>query len=228
MKTARKTATDPQDSLTFEKVWKMFQETREQMREEAREAREAGEQAREQAREEMREAREQMREEMRETDRLIQETGRQMRETDKKVGELTNRFGDMVEHMVVPNLLAKFKSLGFTFEVAHKNTEIKDEKNKIFLEADVFLENGDKVMIVEIKATPTVRDINDHVRRMEKLRQYADLRQDRRAYLGAVAGVVMSEPVKNHALKKGFFVVIPSGDTFNIIKPEGKYHIKEW
>jgi hypothetical protein len=171
----------------------------------------------------------------RETDRKFKETreqiaatDRQMKETDKRVGELTNRFGDMVEHMVVPNLLAKFKELNFTFEVAHKNTEIKDEKNSIFIEVDAFLQNGDKVMIVEIKATPAVKDVNDHIKRMEALRKYADLHNDNRAYLGAIAGVVMSDSVKAYALKKGFFVVIPSGDTFNIIKPEGKYQIREW
>ncbi|MDR0585705.1 MAG: hypothetical protein LBG26_00530 [Treponema sp.] len=134
----------------------------------------------------------------------------------------------MVEHMVVPNLLAKFKDLDFTFEVAHKNTEIKDEKNKIFVEVDAFLQNGDKVMIVEIKATPTTKDVDDHVKRMEKLRKYADLHKDNRKYLGAVAGVVTGDSVKNYALKAGFFVVVPSGDTFNIIKPEGKYHVREW
>ncbi|MDR2053781.1 MAG: hypothetical protein LBP80_10235 [Treponema sp.] len=83
-------------------------------------------------------------------------------------------------------------------------------------------------MIVEIKATPSVKDVNDHIARMEKLRKYADLHKDSRKYLGAIAGVVMSDSVKNNALKKGFFVMIPSGDTFNIIKPEGKYRVKEW
>jgi hypothetical protein len=63
---------------------------------------------------------------------------------------------------------------------------------------------------------------------MEKLRKYADLHRDSRKYLGAVAGVVTSDAVKNYALKKGFFVVVPSGDTFDIIKPEGKYQVKEW
>jgi hypothetical protein len=162
------------------------------------------------------------------TGRQIEATGRQMKETDKKVGELTNRFGTVVEHMVVPNLLVKFKTLGFTFEVAHKNTEIKDEKNNIFLEIDVFLENGDKVMIVEIKSAPTVKDVNEHIARMEKLRKYADLRKDTRKYLGAIAGVVTGESVKTYALKKGFFVITPSGDTFDIIMPEGKYQVKEW
>jgi hypothetical protein len=224
MKRAQQSAIGPHDPPTFEKVWKMFQETREQI---AATIAAADRQMKETDRR------------FQETDRKFQETreqiaatiaatDRQMKETDKKVGELTNRFGDMVEHMVVPNLLAKFKTLDFTFEVAHKNTEIKDEKNKIFLEIDVFLENGDKVMIVEIKATPTVKDVNEHITRMEKLRKYADLHRDSRKYLGAIAGVVTSDSVKTRALKAGFFVIIPSGDTFNIIKPEGKYRIKEW
>jgi hypothetical protein len=220
LKTAQKPVADPHDPLTFEKVWKMFQETDRKFRESDKKLQETWEQIEATGRQ------------IKETDRQIkariEATDRQMRETDKKVGELTNRFGDMVEHMVMPNLLAKFKTLGFTFEVAHKNTEIKDEKNNIFLEVEVFLENGDKVMIVEIKAAPRTRDVDEHTARMEKLRKYADLRRDRRAYLGAVAGVVISEPVKNYALKKGFFVVIPSGDTFTIIKPEGKNRIKEW
>jgi hypothetical protein len=158
----------------------------------------------------------------------MKETGRQMKETDKKVGELTNRFGRMVEHMVVPNLLAKFKALDFTFEVATRNYKIADEKNGIFVEVDTFLENGDKVMIVEIKSTPSVDDVAEHIQRMEKLRRRADLRGDTRKYLGAIAGVVMSDSVKNSSLGSGFFVLVPSGDTFAIIKPEGKYHVREW
>jgi hypothetical protein len=195
MKTAQKFAANPDGPLTFEKVWKMFQETDRKFQE---------------------------------TREQIEMTSRQMKETDKKVGELTNRFGDMVEHMVVPNLLAKFKALDFTFEVATRDYKIADEKNKIFVEVDAFLQNGDKVMIVEIKTTPSTKDVDEHIARMEKLRKYADLHKDTRKYLGAIAGVVTSDSVKNYALKKGFFVVVPSGDTFNIIKPEGKYHVKEW
>jgi hypothetical protein len=206
METVRKFVIDPNDPPTFEKVWKMFQETN----------READKKFLE------------LREQMKETDRLMKETAKQMKETDKKVGELTNRFGDMVEHMVVPNLLAKFKELGFTFEVATRDYKIADEKNKIFVEVDAFLQNGDKVMIVEIKATPATKDVSDHILRMEKLRKYADLHNDSRKYLGAIAGVVTSESVKNNALKNGFFVIVPSGDTFNIIKPDGRYHIREW
>jgi DNA repair exonuclease SbcCD ATPase subunit len=206
-------------------------ETARQMKETDRQMKETDRQMKETDRrlkEQMAEADRRLKEQMAETDKQIKETGKQMKETDKKVGELTNRFGTMVEHMVVPNLLAKFKALGFTFEVAHKNTEIKDEKNKIFMELDAMLENGDKVMVVEIKSTPTIKDVNEHIVRMEKLRKHVDRRRDTRKYLGAIAGVVTSESVKTHALKQGFFVIVPSGDTFDIIKPEGKYQIREW
>jgi TPP-dependent indolepyruvate ferredoxin oxidoreductase alpha subunit len=206
METTKELAIDSQDPPTFEKVWKLFQETREQLREMSREAQEENRKLWEQ----------------------IAATDKQMKETDKKFGEFTNRFGRMVEHMVLPNLLDRFKALGFAFEVGTQNYKIVDEKNNVFVEVDAFLENGDKVMIVEIKATPSVEDIADHVKRMEKLRKRADLRGDDRRYLGAIAGVAVSEAIKNKALKNGFFVLVPSGDTFAIIKPEGKYHVREW
>jgi hypothetical protein len=106
MKTAQKFAIDPNDPPSFEKVWKMFQETDRKFQESDKKLQETWEQ--------------------------IAVTGRQMKKTDKKVGELTNRFGDMVEHMVVPNLLAKFKALDFTFEVATRDYKIADEKKQNF------------------------------------------------------------------------------------------------
>jgi hypothetical protein len=83
-------------------------------------------------------------------------------------------------------------------------------------------------MIVEIKTKPNIDDINDHMGRMEKLRRYADLHNDKRKYLGAMAGVVFSESEKIYALKKGFYVIEPSGDTFRITEPKGSYHPREW
>ncbi|MDR2797906.1 MAG: hypothetical protein LBB80_06150 [Treponema sp.] len=188
------------EGLTFEKVWASLMELKESQRE---------------------------------TDRQIKamsaETDRQMRETDKRIGEITNRFGDMVEHMVVPNLVAKFQELDFTFTRVSRDIKIADEQNRVFLEVDAFLENGDKVMIVEIKTKPNTSDINDHVERMKKLRSYADVHHDRQTYLGAVAGVVISDSVKTYAFKNGFYVLEPSGETFTITEPKAQgYTPKEW
>jgi len=81
-------------------------------------------------------------------------------------------------------------------------------------------------MLVETKVTLTTEDVRDHIERLKKMRKYADLHDDKRVFLGAVAGVVMTSYVKKYALKQGFYVIEPSGETFNITSPSGKP--KEW
>ena len=96
------------------------------------------------------------------------------------------------------------------------------------MEIDITLENGDKVMIVEVKNKLTNGDITEHIDRMDKARFRADLHGDKRTYLGAVAGIVMSESEKLFALKNGFYVVEPSGETFTVTAPEGIDSPREW
>jgi oligoendopeptidase F len=168
-----------------------------------------------------------IRKSLEETGRRMEETDRKMKATDKWVGEMNNRFGEIVEYMVRPTLVARFQDLGFTFTRAN-HTEITDWKNNIITEVDALLENGDSVMAVEIKNKPNIGDINDHLERMEKLRRHADLRNDKRRYLGAVAGVVFSQNEKIYALKQGLYVIEPSGETFNITAPTGAYRPREW
>jgi Sec-independent protein translocase protein TatA len=162
-----------------------------------------------------------------ETDKQIQETSRQMKETDKRVGDLTGRFGETIEHLVLPNLVSKFHKLGFSF-TKFSQPKIADEEHGIFLQVDAFLEDGDKALAVEVKTKINIDDIDDHIKRMEKLRKYADLRNDKRTYLAAVAAVIFSDSEKDYALKKGLYVLEPSGDSFNIIEPKGKYYPHKW
>jgi hypothetical protein len=188
--------------VTFEEVWAMFQETDRKMRETAQQ--------------------------MKETDLKMQETDRIVKETSRLVGKITNSFGDIVEHMLLPNLVSKFQDLGFTFTKA-SNVKITDKPHQIFMEIDAFLENGETAMSVEIKTKPKIGDIDEHIERMEKLRIYADLHDDKRVYLGAVAGVVFGDSVKNYALRNGFYVLEPSGETFTITEPKSKgYSPREW
>ncbi|MDR0443312.1 MAG: hypothetical protein LBH44_07910 [Treponema sp.] len=168
----------------------------------------------------------QMKESMMETDRQMRETDRQMKEYNKRFGDFTNRFGEVVEYMVAPNLCEKFREFGFNFLQCNSGTRVNDYDNNIHFEIDVKLENGDKAMLVEVKTKLTTEHINNHIERIEKMRKYADLHGDKRSFLGAVAGVVMTADVKDYALKQGFFVVEPSGETFNITPPNNKP--KEW
>jgi UDP-N-acetylenolpyruvoylglucosamine reductase len=134
----------------------------------------------------------------------------------------------MVEYMVMPNLITKFHELGFEFEKAYRDAVIKDKANNITTQVDITLENGDKVMIVEVKSKPSAEDITDHVERMERVKARAGVHGDKRKFLGAVAGVVFNDNEKAFALKNGFYVIEPSGETFVITVPEGIYSPREW
>ncbi|GHV88877.1 hypothetical protein AGMMS50267_12370 [Spirochaetia bacterium] len=203
------TAATKETGLTFEKVWEMFQEIGRKQEETDRQMKETDRI-------------------VKETARQMEETGRRMKETDKRVGELTNRYGEISEHMIVPNLISSFNTLGYTFTKSGPNTKIEDFEHKLFTEADAFLENGDCVMVVEIKTKLRTKDIDEHIRRMEKFRVHADLHGDKRKYYGAIAGLLVSESEKAYALKKGFYLLQPVGEKFTITTPTGRGAPKAW
>jgi hypothetical protein len=101
------------------------------------------------------------------------------------------------------------------------NVELMNADNTFLTEIDIFLENGNSALAVEVKSKLTIKDVKEHLQRMEKLRRYADERQDRRKFLGAVAAGIIPGHVKDFALGKGFFVIEQSGDTAVIAVPEG-------
>jgi hypothetical protein len=149
-----------------------------------------------------------------------------VKETDKKIKILNNCLDEISHYILMPYLTEKFRELGFVFTRACPRSSIEDKKNNIFIYTDIILENSDKVMIVEVESKPTADDITDHIDRMEKLRIHADLCNDNRKYLGAIAGMIMSDSEKTFAFKNGFYVIEPSGETFNITPPDGQP--REW
>jgi hypothetical protein len=176
---------------------------------------------------------------LQETDRILKENAEQQKEwqremkksarqLNKQLSKLGGRFGEMVEYMVVPNLFKKFRKLGLVFNTAHQQTKIEDENNRTVAEVDITLENGDKVMLVEVKSKPTTEDITDHITRIGKIRAHADTKNDQRKFLGAIAGMVFNDNEKEFAMKNGFYVIEPSGKTFIITAPEGEYSPREW
>jgi len=58
------------------------------------------------------------------------------------------------------------------------------------------------------------------------MRKYADLHGDKRIFLGAVAGIVVTDEIRAYALSKGFYFIEYAGDNFYITPPSGKP--KEW
>ena len=164
---------------------------------------------------------------MKETDRQMKETDRRMKETDEKFGKLSNRFGELAEHLVIPNIMEKFNALGFTFTRSGPNVKIAEVSGKRIAELDILLENGDTAIAVEVKTKPSHDDVDDHVKRMEALRRYADGRNDMRVFQGAVAGAIMSDRIRDYIIKNGFYAIEQTGDTVKINTPEG-FKARRW
>jgi len=116
---------------TFESVWAILKEVAENQKETDRIIKEVGKK-------------------QEETDRQLKETDRIVKETSKQIGKFSNRFGEIVEYMVAPNLQEKFWEMGLKFHQANLSAVFSDDKKFLF-EVDVFLQNGDKAMLVKQK-----------------------------------------------------------------------------
>jgi hypothetical protein len=201
MEVPQSTAVPPEYAgASFEKVWAMFQETDKKFKETDKQ--------------------------FKETDKKFKETDRLLQQNQKMMGELGRKFGKVIEYMFIPNLKEQFNALGYYFEKSSPNVLIGSKEHNIYMEIDVFLENGDCSLAVEVKTQANIGDIREHVERMEKLRRYFDLHHDRRKLYGAVAAAIMPDNVLDFALKQGFYVIEQSGDHISIKKPQGS--AKAW
>jgi len=197
---------------SFETVWAALQETDRILKENA-----------ERHEREMKENAERHERKMKELDERVRES---KEELNRQLGKYINLFGEFTEYMMAPKLCEEFIEFGFNFYKTTRNISVRDKVNNIFFEIDVMLENDDIAMLVEIKTKLTIQRINDHIERLGKMRKYADLRGDKRAFLGAVAGVVVTDIERNYALEQGFYLIEPAGENLIITAPNGKP--KEW
>jgi hypothetical protein len=155
---------------------------------------------------------------IRETQQAHKETEKAIRETQKNIGGLNNTLGSMVEHILTPGLPQKFKKFGYSFTRIASYSYAEG----VWAQIDGMLENGTQAMAVEVKMTLRQSDIDDHILRMEKIRKFADEHGDTRKFIGAIAAIITDETTKNYALKKGLFVIEPSGEDVKVTKPEGE------
>jgi small-conductance mechanosensitive channel len=170
----------------------------------------------------------QMKENAAETDKRFKEVAERFKQTEKMIkengrqlGDVHNRLGELVEHIVLPNILEKVKPLGYGFEYVRKRYEFTDKNFRVIAEADILLINGEYLMVIEVKTVLKTKDIDGHLKRLESIRREACPPYESRKFIGCVAGAVVDEAVKRYAHKKGLYVLEQAGDTLKLEVPEG-------
>ena len=171
---------------------------------------------------------------MKETDERLdlrfQKTDDQVARTSKEVSALGSRVGEMVEKLLGEgNLVAQFRELGHKVKSHSRNKVFGEKGTDESGEIDLFLEDGDVAILVEVKTTLKMDDVMDHIERMEKYRRFVDADGPHgKRFIGAVAGTVIAENVINFAHESGFYVIIQSARAVEILsQPEG-FVAKKW
>jgi ElaB/YqjD/DUF883 family membrane-anchored ribosome-binding protein len=72
-------------------------------------------------------------------------------ELDKWVGFFGNNIGHLVELILIPGIKRKINEFGHNFNSLSARKQYYRKNGKTLAEIDLFLENGDDVMIVEVK-----------------------------------------------------------------------------
>ena len=116
----------------------------------------------------------------------------------------------------------------FIFGTQRYDKKVNDENRKLITDIDVLLQDGDKVMAVEVKTKPTVSDVERHILRMEQIQQYKPGDTVNKKVYGAIAGAMIDDEVLQAAFDAGFYVVSQTGDNVNIVSPPNNFEPKYW
>ncbi|MDR0871091.1 MAG: hypothetical protein LBN39_09905 [Planctomycetaceae bacterium] len=222
--------------LTFEQMMEVFRQLTEQTKETDRQFKETDERLAKERKEaderlarERKETDERLAEERKEIDaRLAKERkeidarlAKSEEKLNKKIAALGDRIGELIEVIVEGGIVRKFQGLGYDFTTCARHYEFKNKALGFAGEIDLFLENGDYVLAVEIKANLSIDDVKEHLERMDKFRRFLDGKNDKRKIIAAIGGGVIRENIQAFALKKGLFVIIQTGETINVLQPSG-------
>jgi len=135
-----------------------------------------------------------------------------------RLGDIGNRLGEFVEHMVLPAVVRLFQARGMEVHEVYPGVEAK--RGGEATEIDLLVVNDGTLVAVECKSKLTEEHVDEHLQRMEKLKRLLRLYKNHQA-LGAVAAMVMSDVVREYALRHGLFVLRQNGDSIEIGNPDG-------
>jgi hypothetical protein len=150
-----------------------------------------------------------------ETDKMLTE---KFQETDRKIKELsalfTSQWGKLVESLVEGDLVNVLQKRNI--KVERTIQRIKGNRNGENFEFDIIAINGEVMVIVEVKTTLRVQDVNHFHEKLWKAKQFMPEYKDRKIF-GAVAFLTAEGASDRMAENMGFFVIKATGNSAAII-----------
>jgi hypothetical protein len=224
----------PQQPLTFERVWEMIQETDKQIKETNKQFQETKQMLREQSKEfdrwlkekskendrllqeQSMETEKWMKEQSVKADRHFKETERIVRNVSKNLGGIGNNIGEATEEYFRGAFKRKRVFAGVKIKFVGR---LNKQLETIGGEYDVVLFGEDTLVIVEVKHKLTRDDVSWFVNK--SLKDFKTLFPEYAGFkvLGAVAAMTAQKTAIKLAIKDGLFVVTQSGQKISVLNP---------
>ena len=119
------------------------------------------------------------------------------------------QWGKMLEALVKPSALNLFRARGIDVHYIYERAQV--HLNGETREFDILLEDTTDLVVVEVKSTLRVDDVNDF---LDDLDHFLDFFPRYNGYniYGAVAGLDIAEDADRYATKRGLYVLKVSGE----------------
>ena len=227
------------EPATPQEIWAILREVSAMQQETARRMQETDRRTARQMQEHDRRQQETDRQ-MQETDRRQQETARQMQETDRQLQEtdqlltrqeraakqrmdkleglFNGQWGKLMESLVEGDLVGLLQQRGIV--VQHTVANPRQNYGERRWEFDLVAINGEEVVVVEVKTTLRVPDVDRFIRRLNEFPELMPEYAERRIY-GAVAYLKAYQESEVRAERLGLFVIRATGSSASITNREG-------
>ncbi|ACK65795.1 conserved hypothetical protein [Rippkaea orientalis PCC 8801] len=163
-----------------------------------------------------------LREAQKETECFLREqsekTDRQIQQVNQQLSKLDNPLWNFIKWELRPVVADLFLKRGINLYEISTEVSVKRAKKraKRSLEIDLFVAGDTEAILIEVKSKLTQRDVDKHLERLAKFKQFMPRYQDMNA-LGSVAGMIVPDEVANYAYHRGLFVLAQSGDSVIIL-----------
>ncbi len=187
-----------ESSLTFEKVWAMFQETDKKFQETDKKFQETEKQMKE----------------------VFLEISKESRKTEKKLKELEKLFignwGKLMESLVEGELINLFNERGIEVnQTAQRVTRLHNNKQ---YEIDIIALNGEEIVFVEVKTTLKPEHVQNFLEKLKSAKEVFPLYKSFKIY-GAIAYLRYESEAINYAMNNGLFVIRATSKSAKMINP---------
>ena len=138
--------------------------------------------------------------------------------TDKLEKLFTGEWGKLVESLVKGGVVEMFNQRDIRIDDIARERERR--VGDATYEFDIIAVDGDEMVVVEVKSTLDLRDLDNFMEKMKLFRSIFREYRDKKKIHGAVAYLKENQGAAKRAMIEGLWVIRATGDSSSIINPE--------